>query len=102
VAVIVTMAVAITVVIRWLRGERWWSLRPWAHIHRVFHQALKGCNHRWDVSHKGYLLLPLPRQHADERSDKQEHKYRDHDDQHTTILLSYILSTHTLPFLTTV
>jgi hypothetical protein len=52
------------------------------------------------VSHKGYLPLPLPRQDADESSDKQEYKYRDHNDQHTPILLSYILSMHTLPFLT--
>jgi hypothetical protein len=36
VAVIVTMAVAITVVIGWLRCKRWWPLRAWAHIHWVF------------------------------------------------------------------
>jgi hypothetical protein len=41
---------------------------------------------------------PSAGQHTAEGNDKQEHKYRDHDDQHTPILLSDILSTHTMPF----
>jgi len=73
------MAVTITVIIGWLRCERWWSLRAWAHIYLLCSKPLKRCSHRWGVSHKGYLPLPLPRQHADEGSDKQEHKYRYHD-----------------------
>src|SRR5262249_1490102 len=45
---------------------------------------------------------PLPHQQAGQGNNKQEHKNHDQDNYHTPVLLPHLVSTHTLPFTTTV
>jgi hypothetical protein len=43
VAVIITVAVTIVMIIGWCRRERWWPLRACVYRHRVINEALKCC-----------------------------------------------------------